>query len=221
MRYRSSMRRGQAIMRRPSYEARREGRTGCRCRYGFSMLELLVTVAIILILTTLYWSPNSGSRQRSLQTACQKSLQKVYIALDVYANDWGGRFPNVRGAHTSGEALDLLVPKYTSDTASFICPGSHDSEPPPGSSLAKHNVSYAYYMGRGVSDQQVVMSDKQVDTKAKEAGQQVFSTTGKPPGNNHRKYGGNFLFCDGHVELSPAAAAFSLPLTNGEVLLNP
>ena len=103
MRYRSSMRRGQAIMRRPSYEARREGRTGCRCRYGFSMLELLVTVAIILILTTLYWSPNSGSRQRSLQTACQKSLQKVYIALDVYANDWGGRFPNVRGAHTSGE----------------------------------------------------------------------------------------------------------------------
>jgi len=213
--------RGQAIMRWTSDTARREGRTGPRYRCGFSMLELLVTVAIILILTTLYWSPNSGSRQRSLQNSCQKNLQKVYIALDVYANDWGGRFPNVPGAQHSGEALALLVPKYTSDTASFICPGGHDSEPPAGGSLAKHKISYAYYMGRGVDSGQVLMSDKQVDTKAKQAGQQVFSTTGKPPGNNHRKYGGNFLFCDGHVELSPAAAAFPLPLTNGEVLLNP
>src|SRR5215472_9645713 len=105
LRYRSSMKRGQAIMRWPSYEARWGGRAAHQRRCGFSMLELLVTVAIILILTTLYWSPNSGSRQRSLQTSCQKSLQKVYIALDVYANDWGGRFPNVPGAHNSGEAL--------------------------------------------------------------------------------------------------------------------
>lgn len=214
------MKRGQASMRWLGFKSRREVEAGNP--YGFSLLELLVTVAIILILTTLYWSPNSGSRQRSLQSACGKNLQKAYIALNIYANDWGGRFPNVPGARNSGEALDVLVPKYTSDTASFICPGSHDSEPSAGSSLAKHKISYAYYMGRGISDeQQVVMSDKQVDTKAKQAGQQAFSTTGKPPGNNHRKYGGNFLFCDGHVQLSPSDAAFPLPLTNGEVLLNP
>lgn len=189
---------------------------------AFSLLELLVTIAIILILVTLYWSPNSGSRQRSLQTACQKNLQKVYLALEIYGNDFGGYFPIVPGAHTSSEALDLLIPKYTSDTDTFICPGSKDSALGSGASLARHKISYAYYMGRGITNgQAALMSDKQIDTQPKAVGQLVFSTTGKPPGNNHRKYGGNFLFCDGHTELSPAQAAFPLPLAKGEVLLNP
>ncbi len=60
-------------------------------------------------------------------------------------------------------------------------------------------------MGRSTSTpQQVLMSDRQVDTQSKAAGQAVFSSTGKPPGSNHDKYGGNLLFCDGHVELIPA-----------------
>lgn len=188
---------------------------------GFSLIELLVVVVIILILTTLYWSPNNSGRQKELKKGCQKNLQKIYVALEIYANDWGGKFPNVPGVRTSEGALDLLVPRYTSDTASFICPGSSDSEPAAGMSLSGRKISYAYYMGREVTNSQVLMSDKQVDTLAKAAGQLVFSNSGEPPGNNHRKYGGNFLFCDGHVESSPAQAAFPLPLGTNEVLLNP
>ena len=44
---------------------------------------------------------------------------------------------------------------------------------------------------------------------------------GKPPGNNHHQYGGNFLFCDGRTESGPATAPFSLVFTQGVVLLNP
>jgi prepilin-type N-terminal cleavage/methylation domain-containing protein/prepilin-type processing-associated H-X9-DG protein len=190
--------------------------------FGFSLIELLVAVVIILILTTLYWSPNTASHQRGLQNACQKNLQKVHVALEIYAADWGGKFPNVPGVRTSSAALDVLVPRYTSDTASLICPGSSDSDLAAGVSIARKKISYAYYMGRSLSNaQQVVMSDKQVDAQAKNAGQLGFSTTGKPPGNNHGKFGGNFLFGDGHVELSRAHAAFALPLNPGEVLLNP
>ena len=65
------------------------------------------------------------------------------------------------------------------------------------------------------------MSDSQVDTQSKAAGQLVFSSTGKPPGNNHDKSGGNVLFSDGRVERTPPNAAFSLVLTQGVVLLNP
>jgi prepilin-type N-terminal cleavage/methylation domain-containing protein/prepilin-type processing-associated H-X9-DG protein len=188
---------------------------------GFSLIELLVTIALILVLTTLYWSPNKASRQHGLQMSCQKNLQKAYIALEIFANDSGGKFPQMKGANTSEEALDVLVPKYTSDTSVFICPGSDDSLLPPRGSLRSRRISYAYYMGRGLTNSQVLMSDKQVDSRAKAAGAVAFSTTGKPPGNNHRQYGGNLLFCDGHVELTPPQVPFALELGAGEALLNP
>ena len=90
------------------------------------------------------------------------------MAMEIYANDHAGRFPEVAGARTSEEALDALVPRYTVDTAVFICPGSKDAPLPAGESFRQHKISYAYYMGRRAADaQQVLMSDQQVDTRAK------------------------------------------------------
>jgi len=189
---------------------------------GFSLLELLITVAIILILTTLYFGPNTSAKQQALKRVCQKNLEKIFVSMEIYANEHGGRFPQKPGAHTSEEALAILIPKYTSDTSPFICPGSTDSALSPGEAFGSRKISYAYYMGRSsTNSSQVLMSDRQVDTLPKTAGEPVFSTNGKPPGNNHRKFGGNLLFGDGHTEATPATAPFALPLTNGEVLLNP
>jgi prepilin-type processing-associated H-X9-DG protein len=126
------------------------------------------------------------------------------------------------GAKTSEEPLDLLVPRFTADTAIFICPGSKDAPLPAGESLTKHKISYAYYMGRGWGGTpSALVSDSQLNTQSKRVGEPVFSTTGKPPGSNHHQYGGNILFSDGHVELSPTQASFSLVLSQGVVLLNP
>ena len=189
---------------------------------GFSLIELLVVLALILILTMLYWGGRSSGPQRQQQKSCQTNLQKIYLAVEIYTRDNAGRFPLVAGAKTSEDALDLLVPRYTVDTGSFICPGSPDSSPPGGEPLSLHKISYAYYMGRLASDaSDALMSDEQVNALAKAAGQPAFSTTGKPPGNNHGKSGGNFLFVDGRVEHSPARPPFSLALTQGVVLLNP
>jgi prepilin-type N-terminal cleavage/methylation domain-containing protein/prepilin-type processing-associated H-X9-DG protein len=200
----------------------RASEDGTSARAGFSLIELLIVVVILLILSTAYWSPNSANRQQALKGACQKNLEKIFVSLEIYANEHGGRFPELAGARNAEEALDVLVPKYTSDTSPFICPGSKDSPLPGGESFRTRKISYAYYMGRFLTNShQVLMSDRQVDSQPKTAGQAVFSTTGKPPGSNHRKFGGNFLFCDGHAEASAAQVPFALGLTNGEVLLNP
>jgi prepilin-type N-terminal cleavage/methylation domain-containing protein/prepilin-type processing-associated H-X9-DG protein len=189
---------------------------------AFSLLELLVVLVLVLVLTTMYWTSNSDSSQARQQKACQKNLQKLFIAMEIYANDHAGKFPELAAARTAEEPLDLLVPRYTVDTSVFICPGSQDPVLPAGESFLKGQISYAYYMGRRATDKpEVLMSDRQVDTNSKTAGQNVFSINGKPPGNNHAKHGGNFLFCDGHAEQSPARAPFSIVLTQGVVLLNP
>ncbi|MGH7970635.1 MAG: prepilin-type N-terminal cleavage/methylation domain-containing protein, partial [Limisphaerales bacterium] len=116
-----------------------------RKRAAFSLLELLLTISIILILFTLYWGPSKASRQRALQASCQNNLQKLYIALNLYADDQRGRFPVVEGAKTSAQGLDPLVPHYSSDTSVFICPGSKDSLPASGESIRAKRISYAYY----------------------------------------------------------------------------
>ena len=174
------------------------------------------------MLTTIYWGFGSPSNQHRRKIACQENLQKIHVAMEIYANDFGGTFPVAAGARTSEEALAVLVPRYTADTGIFICPGSKDLPLPAGESFRDRKISYAYYLGqRPANPQGLLMSDRQTDTRPKGAGQYAFSETGKPPGNNHGKDGGNFLFCDGHVESTPARVAFSLAVTQGVVLLNP
>jgi prepilin-type processing-associated H-X9-DG protein len=183
---------------------------------------LLIIAALLVILATMYFSFGSSNRQESRKKLCHQNLQKIYLALQVYANDHTGRFPAKPGARTSEEALDVLVPRYTSDTSVFICPGSKDSSLPAGESFRTRRISYAYYMGRSSADSsELLMSDKQIGAQRKTAGQIVFSITGKPPGNNHHKDGGNFLFCDGRVESSSTEAPFPPALTRGVELLNP
>jgi prepilin-type N-terminal cleavage/methylation domain-containing protein/prepilin-type processing-associated H-X9-DG protein len=190
---------------------------------GFSLIELLLVVAIILVLATLYWGPNKkGSRQRAVMGACQKNLETLYIPMQLYANDHAGKFPLEAGARNSEEALAPLVPRYTSDTSVFICPGSKDSKLPSGESFRKRRISYAYYMGRGpTNSSDAIITDRQVDSLPKPAGGALFSASGKPPGNNHGQLGGNLLFGDGHVEQSPPQSRFALPIASGDVLLNP
>lgn len=195
-------------------------------RAGFSLVELLITLAIMLIMFTMLYGFSSAKHQRDQKELCHDNLQKIYLALQIYANDFGGQLPLNTNAVTSEAVLDELVPRYSADTSIFICPGGRDPQIPSGEPLTRHKISYAYYMGRRLppapeGPQTVLMSDRQVDTEPKRAGEYVFSKNGNPPGNNHHKYGGNFLISDGSVQASKAQAPFSLAVPPGVVLLNP
>lgn len=193
---------------------------------GFSLIELLITLALMVIMITMLWGFASAKHQRTQKQLCADNLQKIYLALQIYANDFKGALPQNTNAVTSEEVLDVLVPKYSADTTIFICPGGRDSQIPSGEPLRQHKISYAYYMGRRLPSapdgpQNVLLSDRQVDTEPKRAGEMVFSASGKSPGNNHHKYGGNFLMNDGSVQAGKAQLTFSLVGAPGVVLLNP
>ena len=183
---------------------------------------MLITLVLITIMFIMLYGRGASGQAAARKRKCQKNLQDMYVAMQIFANDRDGLLPVAKGAKTSEPVLGQLVPKYTSAVASFICPASADSRLPEGEPIADRKISYAYYMGRRVTDaSEVIVSDAQVNTLAKQKGDLVFSTSGKKPGNNHHKYGGNFLFADGRLEMSSAKARFDLPLTNGVVLLNP
>src|SRR4051812_42740398 len=75
---------------------------------GFSLIELLITVAIILILVTLYWGgmSNDPERQRHM---CAHNLSKIHLSMEIYARDNAGKYPAAAGAPTAEAALDVLV----------------------------------------------------------------------------------------------------------------
>lgn len=190
---------------------------------GFSLIELLITVAIIFILFTLYFGAGGRVYQAKKLEQCRKNLQNIYVAFRIYAQDHNEALPAMASARTSEAPLSLLVPKYTTGADFFVCPGSKDKPLPDAKPFADRKISYAYYMGRTLNDgaDKPLMSDRQVDTSPKNAGQIVFSPDGKRPGNNHKQFGGNFLFCDGNVQASPAQSAFTLATATNVNLLNP
>jgi prepilin-type processing-associated H-X9-DG protein len=191
---------------------------------GFSYIELLISVTIISIAYVVMFGAGSKWGQTRRKAGCAANLAKMHMVLSVYAAEQDGGFPTVTGATTSEAALTGLVPRYTTDTSIFICPGGNQAELPSSQPFADRRISYAYYMGlntRTASPDMPLVSDAQVNLAAKRKGDPLFSESGKAPGHNHRRYGGNVLFVDGHVETGDAMATRDFPVPGGTVLLNP
>ena len=180
-------------------------------------------MALILILYVMMYAPSSKSHQAHQKELCARNLRNIYTALQTFARDHQDALPVVTNAATSEAPLSLLIPRYTTGAEFFICPGSGDRPLPDATPFADRKISYAYYMNRRLSEgaNKPLMSDAQISTRPKMAGDYVFSRDGKKPGNNHHKYGGNFLFCDGSIQASPAKSAFNLSPPTNVILLNP
>jgi type II secretory pathway pseudopilin PulG len=189
---------------------------------AFSLIELLVVLALIIILTVLSAGRLTTSARRRELAACGNNLQKIYLALNFFRGD-NGAYPFLPEAQTSAEPLSLLVPKGTTDTQIFICPGSGDKPLPESEAFGKHRISYDYYMGRATNGdpQDIILSDWQVDTLPKQKGSPIFSMNGKKPGNNHDAVGGNLLSCGGAVVFSGPKAAQDLVFPSTVRLLGP
>src|SRR4051812_18269752 len=119
---------------------------------GFSYIEMLITTALVMILYYMVLAPSEEARQQKHMAACAENLRKIQLSLSLYANEHQGLYPYVKGATNSEAVLSELVPKYTSDTDIFICPGKSMSALKSGESFANAKISYSYAMGLRQSD---------------------------------------------------------------------
>jgi len=82
------MKRGVKNVRCPTEGFRGPRFAPAPCPAGFSSIELLAIVAILILLFVLLWGPRIGDdKQRQAQKDCQNQLQKIYMAMEIYAND--------------------------------------------------------------------------------------------------------------------------------------
>jgi prepilin-type N-terminal cleavage/methylation domain-containing protein len=75
-----------------------------RRRGGFTLIELMIVIAIIAILAAILVPNFIRARAQGQLTACKSNLKNIGTAMEMYSTDWSGKYPSA--------GMALLTPNY-------------------------------------------------------------------------------------------------------------
>jgi prepilin-type N-terminal cleavage/methylation domain-containing protein len=110
-------------------------------RRAFTLIEILVVLAILGILAALLFPVFSRARSMARRTACVSQLRQIGLATQMYRQDFDEIPPR----------LSLLNPTYASSSQIFVCPndsqaGQYDgNDYVEGRKYLPSGVSYEYF----------------------------------------------------------------------------
>jgi prepilin-type N-terminal cleavage/methylation domain-containing protein/prepilin-type processing-associated H-X9-DG protein len=94
---------------------------------GFTLMELLVAIAIIGILAALAASAYQRAARASQATACSSNLRQIGMALNQYLAEHNLIMPTLHSVRGSADddvpVIDNTLDKYLTNKAVFLCPG--------------------------------------------------------------------------------------------------
>lgn len=121
----------------------------CRRDSGFTLIEILVVIAIIAVLAAILFPVFASAREAARRVSCQSNLKQIGIAFLLYAQDANNRLPqtvdgsdgeNVTGGWNFYTSFDgtgqnsvfdmgqsTLMP-YLKNTGIFVCPSDEVDE---------------------------------------------------------------------------------------------
>ncbi len=167
------------------------------CQRAFTLIELLVVIAIIALLAAMMLPALRNAREKGRQIACVANLHHLGIAVQMYADDYGGRFPYLTW---QTEYLQFtLLEQYIGNFGFYRCPAAKPGDE--GASFPAEQCT--------TIDGTTWCTDYKINDQAGVAGQPIAGfkdltwlvTAVDLDYGLERHYGGNNLvFLDGHVE---------------------
>lgn len=118
-------------------------------RRAFTLVEILVVVAVMGVLAALLFAAFQRARESGRRAVCQSNLKQMAAAMQLYLQDNGGKFPvasttTVTGGVTSSIEWDAALLPYLSSRKLFECP----SVPTPRPS----DTPLDYQLGRDINE---------------------------------------------------------------------
>jgi prepilin-type N-terminal cleavage/methylation domain-containing protein len=75
-----------------------------RANRGFTLMELLVVVAIIAILAAILFPVLAQAREKARQTICLSNMQQLARAQSMYLQDWDEHLPQMNAGFLDGHS---------------------------------------------------------------------------------------------------------------------
>ena len=197
----------------------------CSKKCGFTLIEILVVIAIIVLLAALIFPVFSRARNTARTASCASNLKQIGLAFRLYTEDYRGRYPNFDIAGNADCGWAEQIYPYVKATAIFKCPAFDYGEFRPGcpASEPTNNDNFPFYNWDGSYDynflfkfsearmrkpsETILFCDgqgKRASYSELEGGLSVNGVPINPRdfsdlGDRHN-YGSNVAYADGHVK---------------------
>jgi prepilin-type N-terminal cleavage/methylation domain-containing protein/prepilin-type processing-associated H-X9-DG protein len=184
---------------------------------GFTLIEMLVTISVMGVMSTIFFSGVQMVRDRAKIQHCQNNLRELGMAFNMYDTYWSGKFPPVE--NISQDDLRPLYPLCAKSLDLFICISTgnsvdkhedlKDNAVGGRTGATGHSYDYHSYLLFAQAGHQlaepVLKTRSMADLKGDIAwllSDSIESGRSRLPDirDNHYEVGGNVLFADSHVE---------------------
>ena len=167
---------------------------------AFTLVEILIVVAIIGILAALLFPVFASAREKARDSACLSNYHQIGLAIQMYAADADDKTPANGGSF--GGLLQDSVP-YIHNAATFVCPDDFDREEE--QRAGSYRVP-SLYQGKPLACGWLNSYNGQPTTTATTTlcyeAEQDFAQSPIVPTYRHRR-GTQVLFFDGHARWQP------------------
>lgn len=180
---------------------------------GFTLIEVLVVIAIIILLTAILLPVFARARENARRTGCASNLKQVALGMGQYVQDYDERYPPDGATAQNGWAL--TIQPYVKSEQALQCPS--ETNPAPGGTTAEARAMtpgftdyyYNYNLGAGFNQAQLTYISNTVllgdgsgfdlPPSGANYSRSLLPLLGEAGPARHLD-GANYAFADGHVK---------------------